>query len=133
MQGEIVVEGVALAVHIECSAPRWRPMLFYDRRLMAGGSRLEFDSIRLTTLRTFGLMFVGPTEPGEQVELRLGFSLRGVEQAAANLHRDCGEAPSFDRRRAETTRRGRTTSTASGSRAAPPTNAPSSPRASTTR
>jgi putative alpha-1,2-mannosidase len=104
VQGEIVVEGVALAVHIECSNRQWRPMLFYDRRLMAGGSRLEFDSIRLTTLRTFGLMFVGPTEQDEQVELRLGFSLRGCGQAEANLHHDCGDAaPSFDRRRAETT------------------------------
>ena len=92
-----------LAVHIECDASRWRQMLWYDRRLMAGGSRLEFDSIRLTTLRPFGLMFVGPTESGEQVELRMGFSLRGVDQAEANLHSDCGTEPgAFDRRRAET-------------------------------
>jgi len=103
VQGEIVVEGVPLAVHIECDASRWRQMLWYDRRLMAGGSRLEFDSIRLTTLRSFGLMFVGPTESGEQVELRMGFSLRGVAQAEANLHSDCGTEPgAFDRRRAET-------------------------------
>lgn len=102
-QGEIVVEGVSLAVHIECDAPRWRQMLFYDRRLMAGGSRLEFDAIRITTLRSFGLIAVGPTDTGEQVELRLGFSLRGVEQAKANLHADCGTEPhTFDRRRAET-------------------------------
>jgi putative alpha-1,2-mannosidase len=87
-QGEIVVEGVPLAVHLEWDAPRWRQMLWYDRRLMAGGSRLEFDSIRLTTLRPFGLMLMGPTESGEQVELRLGFSLRGVEQATANLSAD---------------------------------------------
>ena len=38
----------------------WRQMLWYDRRLMAGGSRLEFDAIRLTTLRPFGLVLVGP-------------------------------------------------------------------------
>jgi predicted alpha-1,2-mannosidase len=102
-QGEIVVEGVALAFHVECDASRWRSMLFYDRRLMAGGSRLEFDAIRLTTLRTFGLVFVGPTDSGEQVELRVGFSLRGVEQAEANLHRDCeGDGAAFDRRRAGT-------------------------------
>lgn len=102
-QGEIVVEGVPLAVHLECDAPRWRQALWYDRRLMAGGSRLEFDAIRLTTLRPFGLILIGPTDSGEQVELRMGFSLRGVEQARANLYEDCGdERRSFDRRRQET-------------------------------
>ena len=102
-QGEIVVEGVSLAVHLECDASRWRQMLWYDRRLMAGGSRLEFDAIRLTTLRPFGLVFVGPTESGEQIELRMGFSLRGVEQARANLYADCGDGlQSFDTRRAQT-------------------------------
>ena len=102
-QGEIVVEGVPLSVHIECDAARWRQMLFYDRRLMAGGSKLEFDSIRLTTLRTFGLVLIGPTDVGEEVELRMGFSLRGVEQARENLHRDCGPAlHCFDTRRAAT-------------------------------
>ncbi|MDQ2678484.1 MAG: glycoside hydrolase family 92 protein [Actinomycetota bacterium] len=102
-QGEIVVEGVPLSVHIECDAARWRQMLFYDRRLMAGGSKLEFDSIRLTTLRTFGLVLVGPTDVGEEVELRMGFSLRGVDQARENLHRDCGSAlHCFDTRRAAT-------------------------------
>ena len=102
-QGEIVVEGVPLAVHLECNAERWRNMLWYDRRLMAGGSRLEFDAIRLTTLRPFGMIFVGPTDSGEEIELRMGFSLRGVEQARANLHADCGTEPrSFDTRRAHT-------------------------------
>jgi putative alpha-1,2-mannosidase len=99
-QGEIVVEGVPLAVHIECDALRWRQALWYDRRLMAGGSRLEFDSIRLTTLRPFGLILIGPTDSGEQVELRMGFSLRGVDQARANLYQDCGSEPHcFDARR----------------------------------
>lgn len=103
MQGEIVVEGVPLSVHLECDAPGWRQMLWYDHRLMAGSSRLDFDSIRLTTLRPFGVIFIGPTESGQPVELRIGFSLRGVEQARANLRADCGEpAPSFDTRRAST-------------------------------
>ncbi len=44
-----MVEGVALSVHIECDARHWRQMLWYDRRLMAGGSRLDFDAIRPTT------------------------------------------------------------------------------------
>ncbi len=97
-QGEIVVEGVPLAVHMECDAVRWRQALWYDRRLMAGGSRLEFDAIRLTTLRPFGLVLIGPTDSGEQVELRMGFSLRGVEQAKANLYADCGDDASQLRR-----------------------------------
>ncbi|MFD1715912.1 glycoside hydrolase domain-containing protein [Amnibacterium flavum] len=91
--GEIVVEGTPLAVHIECDNPNWRRMLWYDRRLMPGGTRLDFDRIRPTTLRPFGVMWAGPSEPGEQIELRFGFSLRGTEQAKRNLHRDCGEGP----------------------------------------
>ena len=105
-QGEIVVEGAPLAVHVECDAASWRQMLWYDRRLMPGGTRLDFDHIRPTTLRPFGLMWAGPTEPGQVVELRFGFSLRGVEQARQNLRADCGEAASgtstFDVRRAAT-------------------------------
>lgn len=103
-QGEIVVEGTPLAVHVECDTPEWRQLLWYDRRLMPGGTRLDFDSIRPTTLRPFGLMWAGPTEPGQVVELRFGFSLRGVDQARENLYRDCGPGPSsFDTRRAATT------------------------------
>ncbi|WP_250443965.1 glycoside hydrolase domain-containing protein [Actinotalea sp. C106] len=104
-QGEVVVEGAPLAVHVECDAP-WRQMLWYDRRLMPGGTRLDFDHIRPTTLRPFGLMWAGPSEPGQVVEVRLGFSLRGVEQARANLEADCGPARSlaggFDARREAT-------------------------------
>ncbi|MGA9277142.1 glycoside hydrolase domain-containing protein [Ilumatobacter sp.] len=86
--GEIVMEGVPVAFHVECTSPDWRQMLWYDHRLMQGGTRLEFDSIRPTTLRPFGLMWTGPIEAGGTVELRIGFSLRGVDQAAANLTHD---------------------------------------------
>ncbi|PFG19821.1 glycoside hydrolase domain-containing protein [Serinibacter salmoneus] len=102
--GEITVEGAPLAVHIECDAPM-RQLLWYDRRLMPGGSRLEFSDIRPTTLRPFGLMFVGPTEAGQTVEIRMGFSLRGTDQAEANLRADVGEArPAFDVRHHATRR-----------------------------
>jgi putative alpha-1,2-mannosidase len=102
-QGEIVMEGAPLAVHIECDALQWRQMLWYDRRLMPGGTRLDFDHIRPTTLRPFGLMWAGPSEPGQSVELRFGFSLRGVAQAEQNLHRDCGTGPGrFSARRMQT-------------------------------
>ncbi|RYV50948.1 glycoside hydrolase [Pengzhenrongella frigida] len=102
-QGEIVVEGAPLGVHVECDTPQWRQMLWYDRRLMPGGTRLDFDHIRPTTLRPFGLMWAGPTEPGQVVELRFGFSLRGAAQARENLVTDCGTGPSsFTTRRAAT-------------------------------
>ena len=90
-QAETVVEGAPLAVHLECDAGDWRQLLWYDRRLMHGGTRLDFDRIRPTTLRPFGLMWRGPAEPGRVVELRFGFSLRGVEQARYNLQVDCPE------------------------------------------
>jgi len=105
--GQIVAEGVPLSVYVECDTPQWRQMLWYDRRLMPGGTRLDFDRIRPTTLRTFGLMWAGPSEQGETIELRIGFSLRGVEQARKNLHADCpparASAPSrFAERRDQT-------------------------------
>lgn len=102
-QGQIIVEGTPLAVHVECDDPHWRQMLWYDRRLMPGGTRLDFDHIRPTTLRPFGLMWAGPSEPGQVVELRFGFSLRGVDQARKNLEAECGPGPSsFATRRAQT-------------------------------
>ena len=73
-------------MHLECDTPTWRQMLWYDQRLMPGGTQLDFDSIRATTLRPFGLLLRGPTEPGQAVELRFGFSLRGVEQAEFQDH-----------------------------------------------
>ncbi|TCO17217.1 putative alpha-1,2-mannosidase [Kribbella steppae] len=89
-QGEIHVEGVPLAVHLEVDAPGWRQLLWYDRRLMPGGTRLDFDYIRPTTLRPFGLMFMGPSRAEQTVEVRLGFSLRGCETARDNLRADVG-------------------------------------------
>lgn len=102
-QGEVVMEGAPLAVHVECDAADWRQMLWYDRRLMPGGTRLDFDHIRPTTLRPFGLMWAGPSRPGQVVELRIGFSLRGVDRARENLARDLRAGASFDARRTATT------------------------------
>jgi putative alpha-1,2-mannosidase len=61
---------------------------------MPGSTRLDFGDIRPTTLRPFGLMWAGPTTAGQVVELRVGFSLRGPEQARDNLVADCGPGPS---------------------------------------
>ena len=96
-------------------------MLWHDRRLIEGGTRLDFDRIRQTTLRPFGLLFMGPARAGQTVEVRIGFSLRGCEQARENLRRECGEAePAFDRHPGpRPAPAGPTTSTGSRSRAAP--------------
>ncbi|WP_123305142.1 glycoside hydrolase domain-containing protein [Bogoriella caseilytica] len=104
-QGEITVEGAPLAVHMECDAADWRQMLWYDRRLMPGGSRLDFEYIRPTTLRPFGLMWAGPALAGQTVELRFGFSLRGAEQARENLYNDCDAGPRSFEKRHNATRR----------------------------
>ena len=102
-QAEVVLEGAPLAVRMECDSPGFHQLLWYDRRLVPGGTRLDFDRIRPTTLRPFGLMWRGPTQAGQVVELRFGFSLRGVEQATENLRTDCGAgAYSFDARRSDT-------------------------------
>ena len=115
-RGEVVMEGAPVAVHIEHDAAEWRQMLWYDHRLMPGSTRLEFDYIRPTTLRPFGMLIRGPSEPGETVEVRIGFSLRGADQAERNLRRDTSSplattdhrggssADAFDQRRERTRR-----------------------------
>ena len=96
-QGTVVMEGVPLSVYLEVDSPGWRQMLWYDRRLVDGGTRLDFDSIRHTTLRPFGVLYLGPAVAGQTVEVRMGFSLRGTEQARENLERECGQVrPAFD-------------------------------------
>jgi putative alpha-1,2-mannosidase len=101
-QGTVVMEGVALSVFIDADTPGWRQMLWYDRRLVDGGTRLDFAHIRRTTLRPFGLIFIGPVEAGQSIELRMGFSLRGCEQARRNLESERG---SFDACRARVRRK----------------------------
>ena len=107
-QGTVVMEGVPLSVYLEVDSPGWRQMLWYDRRLIDGGTRLDFDSIRHTTLRPFGMLFMGPAAAGQTIEVRLGFSLRGCDQARENLERECGQArPAFDAVRTQTRHRWR--------------------------
>nr|WP_269746701.1 glycoside hydrolase domain-containing protein [Catenuloplanes japonicus] len=103
-QGTVWMEGVPLSVFMEIDTPRWRQMLWYDRRLINGGTRLDFDSIRHTTLRPFGMLFMGPTLAGQTVEIRMGFSLRGHEQARRNLEKEAGgtESSAFDLVRSRT-------------------------------
>jgi putative alpha-1,2-mannosidase len=102
-QGTVVMEGVPLSVCLEVDSPGWRQMLWHDRRLIDGGIRLDFDSIRHTTLRPFGLLFMGPATAGQTIEVRLGFSLRGCEQAWRNLERERGQAQlAFDTVRSRT-------------------------------
>ncbi|TDT17071.1 putative alpha-1,2-mannosidase [Ilumatobacter fluminis] len=103
--GQITVEGAPLSFHLACDSPGWRQSLWYDRRLMEGSTRLEFDDIRPTTLRPFGLLWRGPVEAGGSVELRIGFSLRGTERAASNLSTDIAtRQEAFDTRRTATKR-----------------------------
>jgi putative alpha-1,2-mannosidase len=107
-QGTVVMEGVPLSVSLEVDSPGWRQMLWYDRRLIDGGTRLDFDSIRHTTLRPFGMLFMGSVRAGQTIELRMGFSLRGHDQARQNLQRECGtEGPAFNVVRSRTRARWR--------------------------
>ncbi|MEE8602484.1 glycoside hydrolase domain-containing protein [Euzebya tangerina] len=89
--GTVVMEGVPVSFHATCDAPDWRLMPWYDRRLMYGGAQLRFDAIRPTTLRRFGVIWVGPPGVEVTVEIQVGLSLRGIDQAAANLAVDLGQ------------------------------------------
>ncbi|MEU6860337.1 GH92 family glycosyl hydrolase [Glycomyces sp. NPDC046736] len=95
-RGTVVMEGIPLSIHVEADTPNWRQLVWYDRRRVDGGTRLDFDYIRRTTLRPFGLMFMGPTRAGQTVELRMGFSMRGTEQARENLERALPGGAGFD-------------------------------------
>ena len=104
-QGTMAMEGVPVSFHAECDAPGWRLMPWYDRRLMHGGSQLRFDSIRPTTLRPFGVVWMGPVAEGMVIEVHIGFSFRGTERAASNLGTDIESSDtdgSFDARRIAT-------------------------------
>lgn len=105
-RAQVFVEGVPLYMHLRITPPRgdeqaavWRQSLWYDRRVMGGGTRLEFDSIRATTLRPFGFIFRGPVDHRETVELAVGFSLRSFDQARHNLDRDVPVGTGFAERR----------------------------------
>ncbi len=95
--GEVVMEGVPLGFSATCRSPEWRQMVWYNRAAIHGGSQLHFDSIRASTVKPFGLLFAGPTTAGQVVELEIGFSLRGWDQAEKNLESDREEARPFDR------------------------------------
>ncbi len=103
-QAQVVVEGVPLSVAIALDTVEWRQLLWYDRRLVEGGNRLDLESIRRTTLRPFGFVARGPAASDQPIELQLGFSLRSCEEAWTNLYRAQGEAPvwNFDTCRSNT-------------------------------
>ena len=108
-RAKVFVEGVPLFMHLRLTPPQgahqdaaWRQSLWYDRRLMGGGTRLEFDSIRATTLRPFGFIFRGPIDARDAVELAIGFSLRSFDQARDNLDHDVPEGTGFAERRRAT-------------------------------
>ncbi len=108
-RAQVFVEGVPLYMHLRLTPPgqkdreaSWRQSLWYDRRLMGGGTRLEFDSIRATTLRPFGFVFRGPIDRREAVELAIGFSLRSFDQARDNLDHDVPQGTGFAERRQAT-------------------------------
>ena len=52
-------------------------MLWHDRRLIDGGTRLDFDSIRHTTLRPFGLLVIGPAAVPVMLTTRITPVARG--------------------------------------------------------
>jgi len=99
-RAHMMVEGVPLYMYIELGEDHWKQGVWLDKKNVGGGKRLVFDHIRESTVCPFGLHFGGPTEEGQQIEIRLGFSWRSHEQAKANLH-DLGDT-SFDGVRQQT-------------------------------
>ena len=105
-QGTVVLEGVPLSVHLEVLSPGWRQMLWHDRRLIEGGTQLAFDSIRPTTLRPFGLLFMGPAVPGRRSRSGSGSPCGAASRRATTC---AGSArttmPAFERVRLRTAER----------------------------
>ncbi len=85
-RGSVVLEGVTLSTYLRASFSGATTAVWYDRRTVGGGTRLVFDHIRETTIAPFGVVFSGKAPAHGVVELTMGFSLRGVEQAQRNAN-----------------------------------------------
>lgn len=83
--GSVTMEGVPLYVYIELDARCKQCGLWVDKQPVTNQRQIDFDYIRPSTFKPFGFYFTKPTEAGEAIEVRLGFSWRSVEQAQANM------------------------------------------------
>lgn len=83
-QGAITMAGMCLYVYVETDTPGGTSALWLDKRELSGGRTLTLDSIDADDCRTFGVIFA---VPGSQniVHVRVGLSLRSIEQARANV------------------------------------------------
>ncbi|MFN2230198.1 MAG: glycoside hydrolase domain-containing protein, partial [Anaerolineae bacterium] len=94
-QGWVTMAGVTIYFYLETDAPEGTCALWVDRHATASNA-LSFEHIAEDDDRTFGLLFDGPS----LLLLRVGLSLRSIEQAQRNAHTVAGR--SFEQVAAET-------------------------------
>jgi len=101
VQGSVTMAGMELYVYVETDTPRGTSALWMDKRELAGSRSLTLADIDADEFRPFGVLFDVPVDQ-RVVHARVGFSLRSVEQASANVQTIVGK--SFAQVRQETER-----------------------------
>lgn len=89
VQGSITMAGVRLYVHVETDTPDGSSALWLDKRELGDTRLLTLPRIDETNFQPFGVVF----DIAERViHVRVGFSLRSVEQARANAREVAGKS-----------------------------------------
>ncbi len=86
-RGDVTLEGLALSIAVSVRGfdHDQQSALWLGTDLLEDQDEVSFDYIRPSTYQPFGVLFAGPTEAGQQIELRLGFSWRTAKRAKRNV------------------------------------------------
>ncbi len=83
----VTMEGLPIRMAVAVrglDGPGSDAVLWEAGQLLAGSQR-AYEAIRESTYRPFGVVYRGPTGPGQQVEVEIAFSLRSRERARQQL------------------------------------------------
>jgi len=90
-QGWLELAGLRLYVHVEIGSPATSALWLGDRHdVLAGRRSLAFGAIAPETFEPFGAVFDLPPAAGSVALVRVGFSLRSVQQAQRNAQGTLG-------------------------------------------
>ena len=84
-QGYIVMEDIPFYVYLEADFEADSCNLWSDDTEIQGESRLELDDIGENDFKPFGVVFNTASGDGKELHLRIGFSLRSIDQAKRNM------------------------------------------------
>lgn len=85
-QGHVLMAGIPLHVYVEADAPGSTCALWVNRSRLGSQGHLALPHITEDDFQPFGVVFRAEAGDNPTVHVRLGFSLRSVEQARCNVH-----------------------------------------------